>query len=552
MHNWSRMKIVEQVSDEDAEFEDSDDEDETDVAKCIWKINPTESLYDLSLLRFLFLATTAPDDRPTWKIWRIFKVCVLLAFNGALQMTVVARVHVLVQNTRADRAGSVFLPTGNCHHQPSGLYSENPAVGLQEYNWDCGPMYPLLFANASFLDVNKDTFWSEADRPDELSKSYNAKFGKQGDLNRIFSEFLRDAKELKFETQINEKIGYEQSKTLTRDFTSIPMKWMVDQQPISSLCNNVDPKLCGNLEVRGILQDRFPDETDPSRRVRRCRQTWHWCVVHFGELFKNYKESAESVCDTVKPLWDPEAMVTINRYQRADKYSPKFDPEGILTSTYQSFLLLVLIIWWLTVMEECRVVLTWWMTILTISGGELSLTEDEEKIEVKAIPLKSKIFAVVLVLLPRTIIIIWLSFIGTDFLIIADSYGDLILNSVALGFLIEVDDMLFRGTASEADQEAIRKLQPIEGEHSCNQCFHDFVRWQTSIVLLIVVFVIPCVMAVLAYVKQYGKIDLSQAYECLCHIEGTDCIAAQLFGNDMEIPGHLLGVGGQGRVGKGR
>merc|ERR1719162_386762 len=218
------------------------------------------------------------------------------------------------------------MPTGNCQHQPSGLYSENPSVGLQVYNWDCGPMYPLLFANASFLDVNNDTFWSEADSPDELGKFYNAKFDKRGDLNRIFSEFLQDAKELKFVTQINENIGYEQSKILTSDFTRIPLKWMVDQQPISSLCNNIDPELCGNLEVRGILQDHFPNEPDASRRVRQCRQTWDWCVVKFGELFKNYREKAAATCESVSPSWDPQGMVTITRYQRADKYSPRVDP----------------------------------------------------------------------------------------------------------------------------------------------------------------------------------------------------------------------------------
>ena len=141
-------------------------------------------------------------------------------------------------------------------------------------------MYPLLFANVSFLDVNSDTFWSEADEPEDLGDIYNAKFNKQGDLGRIFSEFLLEAKELKFVTQVTEQIGYEQSKKITNDFTRIPMKWMVDQQPISSLCNNIDPELCGNLEARGILKDHFPNEPGLNRRIIKCRETWDWCVVN--------------------------------------------------------------------------------------------------------------------------------------------------------------------------------------------------------------------------------------------------------------------------------
>ena len=49
--------------------------------------------------------------------------------------------------------------------------------------------------------MDKDGFWSEADKLGELDDIYNAKFHKEGDLERIFSEFLLEAKEVKFLTQ---------------------------------------------------------------------------------------------------------------------------------------------------------------------------------------------------------------------------------------------------------------------------------------------------------------------------------------------------------------
>ena len=59
--------------------------------------------------------------------------------------------------------------------------------GLQEKNWDCGPMYPLLFSNASFLDVNNDMYWSEADKPGDLGNTFDTEFGKDG-ITRLIME----------------------------------------------------------------------------------------------------------------------------------------------------------------------------------------------------------------------------------------------------------------------------------------------------------------------------------------------------------------------------
>ena len=45
-------------------------------------------------------------------------------------------------------------------------------------------------------------------------------------------------------------------------------------------------------------------------------------------------------------------MLTIIRYGRVGKYSPRVNTRAIVSPVYETFLLLVLIIWWLTVLEE--------------------------------------------------------------------------------------------------------------------------------------------------------------------------------------------------------
>jgi len=399
-------------------------------------------------------------------------------------------------------------------------------------------------SSVSFLDKNKDNYWSEADDLKGTETYYNTRFGQQGNLPRIFRAFMEDAKGGKFVTQIKENLDAPASKAATSDFTRIPMQWLRDEQPLISLCNSVDPHLCGNLEVRDILKAHFPSEQDPTYRVRKCRENWNRCEKWFGELYHNYFETGQAVCSDRTPFWDSENMVTINRYERADKYSPRVNEKAIVSTVYESFLLLVLVIWWLTVLGEFRAVMSWWVTVILMPAGQTTVKEDEDTIQVVSISLCSKICICLFVTLPRTIIIVALAYIGTDFLIIVDGYGDLILNSVALGFLIEVDEMIFAGVASQHDQEDVQKWaahgQSIETTHDCNERCVELCANDVSVPLLLSVLAMCLAQMWKAYHWKDGKVDLMGAYECLCHNEGEHCVAAKLLGHKLSVPAQLI------------
>jgi hypothetical protein len=376
------------------------------------------------------------------------------------------------------------------------------------------------------------------------------KFHKEGDLPLIFHDLMVSARRSPFLADLKQSL----SATATSGYTRFPMQWMRSQEKLFAMCNNVDPELCGNLEVRGILEDTFPGELNSIHRVRRCRESWHWCDEVFGELQRNYRDSVVASCDDRTPTWDDIHNVTINRYQVSDKYDYTVNSAAVLSPTYETFLDLVLIIWWLSVVDEMRQVLAWWMTIIYIDNfGETHLKEKEGKLEVISVSTATKIFSSLVIVLPRTLIIIALSFIGTEFLIIADSYNDLILNSVALGFLIEVDDMLFGGVASQHDKSTLEKIEICTAEHDCHNCVIDCLKHNTSILLIILIAVVTYGLIFSAYYTPYGKHDLASAYACLCHAEGDSCIVAKLFGHDLKVPEiFFAGGGGLGRMGKGR
>merc|ERR1740138_1530787 len=169
------------------------------------------------------------------------------------------------------------------------------------------------------------------------------------------------------------------------------------------------------------------------------------------------------------------------------------------------------------------------MTLTFIPSWEgTAVEETDTSLSVKSIGCCQKFVIFILILLPRTVIIILLAYIGTEFLILADDYGDLILNSVALGFLIEVDDMLFSAVTSGRTKARIAKTEPLEGSHSCSSCCIFLGKLPTSIPLVLLVIGMSLLQMWKAFfIGGSGKYTLSTAYQCLCHAEGPTCAQAQ-------------------------
>jgi len=303
----------------------------------------------------------------------------------------------------------------------------------------------------------------------------------------------------------------------------------------------------GNLEVRGILTPRYPKFTSPDDRVNACEATYKWCHQVFGELFISYSEYAGVTCDSPKPVWVPALHVNMHRYDLADKYRPDINQRAVISSTYITFLLLVLVIWWLIVIQEFRSTLAWWGVMVNISSRKTIYDDTYEgenlsSVTISGISVPCKAFVMFFIVVPRTMIIVALAYIGTDFLIVADSFGDLILNSVALGFLVEIDDMLFAGVCNEDDKEHVTTLQDITARDET--CFNNFVCTElsnhTSIPLILFVTVASVALLAKAYYWPSGKEDLRMAFECICHAEGANCIAASILGGLNKVPVEML------------
>lgn len=291
------------------------------------------------------------------------------------------------------------------------------------------------------------------------------------------------------------------------------------------MCNNPDESMCGNMEVRGILKRLFPAINHSNHRIRKCRNTMEFCDRVFGEEFTNYGAVIKATCGKRSGIWDGRDSVTIHRYEQAERYE-----DLVCGPQFGSFLLLVLVIWGLTILAEVRESCNALMTTIYLPGGRTTVDRTKHKITIRSMSACVKLSILLLIMLPRIVICFLLAYIGTEFLVVTDNYSDLILNCVALGFLIEIDEAIFSGLATEAEKRDLEKLENIEADIAHRNHLSECHLHHSTLCYMVGVIFLAVFIGGYSYFHHFGKKDLMLGYQCLCHAEGDHCVASQLFG----------------------
>jgi len=406
----------------------------------------------------------------------------------------------------------------------------------QEFYWDCSPFMPLLMHNASLLDVNKDGRWSPSDDLSVLTNKWGID-QRQGNLSQLLLKYI--------EVVEQGSLLYQKNMTRTETFLNtdgfydIPMDWLLKEQPIIDICLNTNEHMCSNLEKRGILKDRLAIE-GAYGRVERCRELTKQCQKVHGEVWRSYGLTQKQTCGSRTSWFDTMDEITMSRFSDATAWDNISNPERAITSqTYILFLALCLTTWMLVIVEEVREVIMWWMAVVFITThppeGKEEAEEVNDEIHVNSLNYVRKALIITLVLLPRTLVVVGLAYYGSLFLVGTDGYTDLILNSVALAFLIEVDEMIYLAVSSDELKESMDKLQPIEGTPPCCKCCNLVCNLPTVIPLMILVFTAVFTLIYQSYNEDNGKLEMGEAFQCLCHGEGVKCVAAQVWGGDAHL-----------------
>ncbi|CAE8616778.1 unnamed protein product, partial [Polarella glacialis] len=138
----------------------------------------------------------------------------------------------------------------------------------------------------------------------------------------------------------------------------------------------------------------------------------------------------------------------------SDRFDSWPDQDKICEVAFSNFFFMyaILCLWWCTILKDVRVIERLFRTVKaiphTLNPFEMIQLPDEDqgesmvKVQMLTPLVRGLVYGVII--LPKLGISILLLLIGTVWLSATDSYADLILNAVALEFVINIDELLFQ------------------------------------------------------------------------------------------------------------
>jgi hypothetical protein len=130
--------------------------------------------------------------------------------------------------------------------------------------------------------------------------------------------------------------------------------------------------------------------------------------------------------------------------------------------TEPSFFLLILLIWTLYLMHELKQTLYFWFHTVgleTPSEGRVTFLSHDGNYIITHMGRGLKLWITVVVFLPKLTIAVVLWYIGAGWLTATAGIDNLVLNSLALTFICEVDELIFRTCISEVSKSCLEKTK---------------------------------------------------------------------------------------------
>mmetsp|Transcript_51895 Transcript_51895/g.121409 ORF Transcript_51895/g.121409 Transcript_51895/m.121409 type:complete len:604 (-) Transcript_51895:45-1856(-) len=524
------------------------------------KLSPGGSLYDYAMLN---LAVRRNASRDCKGMAAVASVTFMLLALMILQFTVMDKVAELTINALAQHRDKIlgqsnFSDAGPdyagdslnsaCHTMATSPYpfvtdvpDAAPENGIQ-----CGLLMVDFLANVSSVDLNSDGVWS-AEEAKELQGNWETDWGQSAPLDLIHHRLVRYLHE-------DQNVS---NPALTE--ASIPLSLLEESLWIPKLCAGWLPSHCGNFEVRGILEQTIPDSAGmtSSERIAKCAETIsQTCPFIFGPIYRYHHALRQELCGSYKSMWDSDRRVI---YAHSDLYTAYVTghapSDGVASDYYALFLWLMIANWTLVMLVEFRSLADWWVVVMTmrLPAGEACCADPDGRPAIEAgvdgtgfhlnnISLGVKIYTIIVHLVPRSIVAVGLFHTGVKFLYITEDYQDLILNGVALSFLLDIDEMLFGAAVGPTDKALCEELEDqriFSIGTRFSVVFQRFNRVRKFIpvefIYSVVVMLSSAYFMRHAYDGTHGKLALAETVSCLCQMEGDSCVTAHILGSNHTV-----------------
>ncbi|CAJ1372274.1 unnamed protein product [Effrenium voratum] len=348
-----------------------------------------------------------------------------------------------------------------------------------------------------------------------------------------------------FRLCMQEAIVQAQQDICIINFTSIPRAVYEEEiEQFARFCVAPEADICSNLGQRGLLPELNLNITSavplflkvvgigsPADLTQEnvCRKAVSlFCPSIFTIQSTLHHEQRSVICGR-KSAKVTSSDITVT-YATSNVYEDA--TFGLTSMMFQGFLFLIVFLWGLASVAEFRSILVWWNVLLALPTCHVahSITEkwsegEECVLDVTGIPNAMRILTIGLNLLPRSMLQCCIFIVGIQYLLSVRNISDLILNSLALTFLVTVDEMLFAAFAGAQNAVWIQSAKPVQGRSF--GCV-DWILQKTHIPLGMFIFFPILIWETYFLVSNKVTTDqLAQATYCLCDLKGDTCFAPE-------------------------
>lgn len=327
---------------------------------------------------------------------------------------------------------------------------------------------------------------------------------------------------------------------------AIPHSWFIWWSGIAAMCVNTDTNLCGQLMAGGLFDEAMnPIHKGGRGNVKNIDSAMEYC----GMLLKS-----GGICDSSLPVSYDLYRARIGEkcgspaFSRGSRHANPFNEDdvqgtvaveygehskyiGTRAKTFLMVLCFILFLWYATLVDELKSVMKIWDFVGNFpvhyhDDNEKDVVDGDDGVQILAISRGAKRLCMTMVTV-RTLMFFYMSYVGTVFLLSNFTYLDLLMNSVALAFIFELDEFVYSILVSEEEQSEHEGVKPLvfmsyfpHAGHKAK--FFKKANWG--------LFVIPAICAGMAIHNDYtSTAPVVEALECACFHSGDSCADGQIF-----------------------
>jgi hypothetical protein len=410
----------------------------------------------------------------------------------------------------------------------SGCNDGNSLCSVVDGVYTCSPPSVQLISHWDQLDLDKDGIWTV----EEVHKSRDALKCKYAvDPLEVFGVLIRLLKERKKHIWLHPKLM--SGEGIHKDYFTY-IKGDV------ALCGYRNEDMCGNLLKRGVFDAPLNNATVP-RVGSTIRSALEYCrgLLEQGGLCERVLPSTystwkiESVQECSEPKYnkfvykDPSDG-SIKSLLEVD-YEARQEYEMAQTNIFRAYKFCITLIWFLLIASRIRelgkcAMWVWQLPATSDAAQEnADATSDCHDVRFMSLPHRIALFIVVLL---RLIVLSILLYVGLIFLGRQNDYIDLLLDGVALMFIVEVAEILYERVLRQEVRTTWETRESIE----LNKLGISRLAQRPDIEdALYLILVTVSTVAFMVYYNVHLVEPLYDALQCACLSQGDKCHEAHAF-----------------------